>query len=155
MASRVGPGVLLTGWVGWEMRHAARRATVQLGSYPSTDSAAEHRPRQALVPHQLPAALRQLAGRQTKLAALTAVLERLRVGGGGAVPIARSVILQRSLDTMQPLGDPGDQAAGEPGRRVHQHRHLSHTSSKRISLEKVAGPSPCTGYLTLGRALLT
>jgi hypothetical protein len=90
----VGLGVLLVGWVGWEMRQAARFTPWQ--PVDGSDSDAADRPavpgrsgsRGPVVPHQLPAAVRYFAGREAELAALSELLEQSRAGAGGTVVIS-------------------------------------------------------------------
>jgi tetratricopeptide (TPR) repeat protein len=87
----VGLGVLVMGWVGWEMHQAAaRQVTGELRLHPDTVDAEHDRlaGREPVVPHQLPAAVRHFAGREDELAALSSLLEQSRVDAGGTVVIS-------------------------------------------------------------------
>jgi tetratricopeptide (TPR) repeat protein len=90
----VGLGVLLVGWVGWEMRQAARFAPRQPVDGSDRDAADEHAvpgrsgSRGPVVQHQLPAAVRYFAGREAELAALSELLDQSRAGAGGTVVIS-------------------------------------------------------------------
>lgn len=77
----VGLGVLVFGWVGWEMRLAARAAT----AVSTATGAGVYGP---AVPRQLPAAVRYFSGRGAELAVLTGQLTQSRVDGGGTVVIS-------------------------------------------------------------------
>ena len=90
----VGLGVLLTGWVGWEMRQAAQAATRQPVDGPAFDATDEFcvhsrsGKREPVVPHQLPAAVRYFAGREAELTVLSGLLEESRAGAGHPVVIS-------------------------------------------------------------------
>ncbi|MFC6016345.1 ATP-binding protein [Plantactinospora solaniradicis] len=84
-----GLAVLVVGWVGWEMRQAARAADDRgpepdPGTTPPdpTPSGA------AVVPRQLPAAVRHFAGRSTELATLTRQLRQSRADHGDAMAVS-------------------------------------------------------------------
>jgi tetratricopeptide (TPR) repeat protein len=80
----VGLGVLVAGWVGWEMyQSAAGQVDAEPVRQASTGSPEGDR-RVLVVPHQLPAAVRHFAGREDELAALSGLLEQ----SGGTVVIS-------------------------------------------------------------------
>jgi tetratricopeptide (TPR) repeat protein len=90
----VGLGVLVAGWIGWEMRQAARAATRQPVDGPAFDATDEFSVhsrsgrREPVVPHQLPAAVRYFAGREAELTVLSGLLEESRAGAGHPVVIS-------------------------------------------------------------------
>ncbi|MBE1491542.1 ATP-binding protein [Plantactinospora soyae] len=84
-----GLGVLVVGWVGWEMRQAGWAAG-ERGPDPEP-RATPPQPAPsggAVVPRQLPAPVRHFAGRNTELAALTGQLGHSRTGRGETMVIS-------------------------------------------------------------------